>query len=155
MKAWQTLTVAAIAGWLGVMSFFSFLVAPLAFRVIDRTAAAQVVTAVLPRYYVFGLALCALALVGILARAARGGARGQIPTGILCLLMLAMLTYSLGSVVPAAEAARAAGDHVAFVRAHRLSVGLNLATILGGVLVLVLEAFLAGASAQRGRRSDA
>jgi hypothetical protein len=148
VRGWKTLTVAAVAAWLGVMVFFSFVVAPLGFR-IDRFFAAEVVSLALPRYYWFGGICCGLALVGLLAR----GGRGRLPAVILCGLMLALIGYTVGWVVPAAEAARAATDHLAFVRAHRLSVGLNLATMVAATLVLALEAFLPGPAASA-RRID-
>ena len=39
MAILRVLVVVCIAGWLGISTFFSFAVAPLAFRVIDRGAA--------------------------------------------------------------------------------------------------------------------
>jgi hypothetical protein len=132
-----TLTVTAVAAWLGVMGFFSFAMAPLAFQ-INRSFAAEVVSLALPTYYGFGALCCVLALLGLLAR----GGRHRRPALILCALMLAVIGYTVLRVVPAAEAARATGDHIAFVRAHRLSVGLNMATMVGAVLVLALEAWL-------------
>ena len=62
MDILRILVVVCIAGWLAISTFFSFAVAPLAFRVIDRGAAGQLVSAVLPRYYDWGIVLCAIAL---------------------------------------------------------------------------------------------
>jgi Domain of unknown function (DUF4149) len=137
VQVWKTLTVTAMAAWLGVMVFFSFSVAPLAFRV-SRSFAADVVAMALPRYYWFGAICCVLALLGLSAR----GEGGRLPGLILCGLMLGLIGYTVVRVIPAVEAARAAGDHIAFVRAHRLSVGLNIATMVDAILVLVLEAVL-------------
>jgi hypothetical protein len=55
-------------------------------------------------------------------------------------MMLALIGYSLWWLVPAVEAARLANDQIAFVRTHRLSVALNLATMLAAALVIMLEA---------------
>ena len=41
MDILRTLVMVCIAGWLAISAFFSFAVAPLAFRVIDRTVAGQ------------------------------------------------------------------------------------------------------------------
>ena len=62
MDILRTLVLVCIAGWLAISAFFSFAVAPLAFRTIDRTVAGQLVSAVLPRYYDWGVVLCAVAL---------------------------------------------------------------------------------------------
>src|SRR5256885_14965299 len=63
MRILRSLAVVAIAGWLGIMAFFSFGVAPLVFRTIDRAVAGHAVAAVLPRYYDWGLVLCGMAVV--------------------------------------------------------------------------------------------
>lgn len=139
MIAWRTLTVATVAAWLGVMIFFSFFVAPIAFS-IDRVTAGQVVTAVFPRYVLFGLVLTALGLVGVLSRAAAGGAVRQLPALVLGVLMLAMLLYTLVSLLPAASSALAARDNAAFARAHSGAVRLNLGTMVAAALILVVEA---------------
>jgi uncharacterized protein DUF4149 len=47
--------VSCVAAWLGIIAFFSFGVAPLVFNVMERTAAGQVVAAVLPRYDITGV----------------------------------------------------------------------------------------------------
>ena len=45
MDILRTLVLVCIAGWLAISGFFSFAVAPLAFRVIDRAVAGQLVAA--------------------------------------------------------------------------------------------------------------
>ena len=136
MTAGKTLTVASAGGWLAVMCFFSFFVAPLVFSVVDRPTAARVVPMVLVRYYWCGVALSVLALVGAAVR----GLRHHLGIAGLCGMMLVLAGYSLWWLVPAVEAARLANDHLAFVRTHRLSVGVNLAGMLAAALVLVIEA---------------
>src|SRR5262249_21766264 len=59
----RTLAGVGVAAWLGIIAFFSFEVAPVVFKTIDRAIAGQAVTAVLPRYYRWGLALSGVALV--------------------------------------------------------------------------------------------
>src|SRR4030095_11725202 len=72
MTLLRTLAVVAVAAWLGIMAFFSFEVAPVVFRTIDRAIAGQAVTAVLPRYYRWGLALSGVALVASALQAISG-----------------------------------------------------------------------------------
>ncbi len=133
--------VACVAAWLGIMAFFSFGVAPLAFALMERTAAGQVVSAVLPRYYITGLGLCAVALVVYAAQAAGGRAGRLRPLAgvVLCAAMMGMLAWAATVLTPQAEAARRARDDVGFARAHRASVTLNGITMLAAVAVLVLE----------------
>ena len=57
MTLLRALAVVSVAAWLGIMAFFSFEVAPVVFKTIDRAIAGQAVAAVLPRYYRWGLAL--------------------------------------------------------------------------------------------------
>jgi hypothetical protein len=136
VTACKVLTVAAASGWLAVMCFFSYFVAPLVFSVVDRPTAARVVPMVLVRYYWFGAVLSALALG---CAAARGLGRHAALVA-LSGMMLALIGFALWWLVPAVEAARLASDHVAFARTHRLSVALNLATMLAAALVILLEA---------------
>lgn len=83
----SVVAVSCVAAWLGITAFFSFGVAPLAFNIMERTAAGQVVAAVLPRSYITGLGLCAVALAGVEERhgfagalRALGGVGGHIAT---------------------------------------------------------------------------
>lgn len=139
----SVVAVSCVAAWLGISAFFSFGVAPLAFNIMERTAAGQVVAAVLPRYYITGLGLCAVALLVYVAQAARARAGRVRPlVGIvLCAAMIAMLAWAAVVVMPEAEAARRSRDNSAFARAHRSSVTLNGITMLAAVAALALEAF--------------
>ena len=118
MRVLRAVAVIAVAGWLGIMAFFAFGVAPLVFRAIDRAVAGEAVAAVLPSYYAWGLALCAV--------------------------MLGLLVWADTVVLPRAEAARRAHEDGAFARAHRAAVQLNGATMVAGAALLVLEAFSLG-----------
>lgn len=140
MDILRVLVVICIASWLAISTFFSFVVAPLAFRVIDRGVAGQLVSAVLPRYYDWGIALCAIALT---ASAVVSGMRprGRALAGVaLCGTMLGLLLWASIVVLPRAESARRTRDDAAFALAHRSSVQLNGLTMLAGAAVLLLEA---------------
>jgi hypothetical protein len=54
----------SVGTWLGTVSFFSFVVAPCVFGVLERERAGEVVNEIFPTYYVFG------ALLGVFGFAA-------------------------------------------------------------------------------------
>ena len=140
MDILRVLVVVCVASWLAISTFFSFAVAPLAFRVIDRGVAGQLVSAVLPRYYDWGIVLCAISLT---ASAVVSGMRprGRALAGVaLCGTMLGLLLWASIVVLPRAESARRTRDDTAFALAHRSSVQLNGLTMLAGAAVLLLEA---------------
>jgi Domain of unknown function (DUF4149) len=140
MDILRVLVVVCVAGWLAISTFFSFAVAPLAFRVIDRGVAGQLVSAVLPRYYDWGIALCAIALTAS-AVVSVMRPRGRALAGVaLCGTMLGLLLWASIVVLPRAESARRTRDDAAFALAHRSSVQLNGLTMLAGAAVLLLEA---------------
>jgi hypothetical protein len=137
----RILAVVAVAGWLGIMAFFSFGVAPLVFRTIDRVVAGEAVAAVLPRYYEWGLVLCGIALAACVLQVVSGreGRMRPLIGAALSGAMCGLLMWASTTVLPRAEAARRARDDEAFTRAHRASVQLNTATMLTGAALLVLE----------------
>jgi hypothetical protein len=140
MDILRVLVVICIAGWLAISTFFSFAVAPLAFRAIDRGVAGQLVSAVLPRYYDWGIVLCAIALTAsavVSGMRPRGRALARVA---LCGAMLGLLLWASIVVLPRAESARRTRDDAAFALAHRSSVQLNGLTMLAGAAVLLLEA---------------
>jgi hypothetical protein len=134
--------IACVAAWLGIMAFFSFAVAPIAFALVERAAAGRGVAAILPRYYATGLGLCAVALVACVALTVSGrdGRARHLVAAALCALMLATLGWTAAVVTPAAEDARRARDDVRFARAHRASVQLNGLAMILALGVLVAEA---------------
>ena len=143
MDILRTLAAVCVAGWLAISAFFSFAVAPLAFRAIDRTIAGQLVAAVLPRYYDWGVVLCAIALTASAVLAVSGRTpRWRALAGVaLCAAMVCLLLWASIVVLPRAESAQRARDDGAFALAHRSSVQLNGLTMLAGAAVLLLEAF--------------
>jgi len=138
----RALAVTSVAAWLGIMAFFSFAVAPLVFRMLDRAVAGQAVAAVLPHYYGWGVVLCAVALTAAVLQvlSGRDGRLRPLGTAALCGVMLGLLVWMSAVVLPRAEAARRARDDRAFARAHRTAVQLNGATMVAGAALLVLEA---------------
>lgn len=135
----RRLALACVAGWLGVQAFFSLGVAPVVFRVIDRAAAGDAVSAVLPRYYLWGAILTAVALLGNGLALWRGRDRlRDSVASALCALMLASVLWAWLLVLPQAEAARRSRSDTAFVQAHRRAVQLNGLTLLAGAVVVVV-----------------
>lgn len=127
------------------MIFFSAFAAPLAFSVLDRESAGRLVSAVFPRYYLFGIALGILALVWVLGRSLPGR---EILWGplVLLLLMLGMSVFALLVLLPRLEALRQGmpGGSLTFARVHFFSVALNLTTMLAGLTLVIVEGLRAG-----------
>src|SRR5262245_33792754 len=139
----RMLVVFCVAGWLGISTFFSFAVAPLAFRVIDRGVAGQLVSATLPRYYDWNVVLTVVALTAsaVLAAAGPRPRMRALVGAALCAAMLCLLLWASLVVLPRAESARRSRDDTAFALAHRASIQLNGLTMLAGAAVVLLEAF--------------
>src|SRR2546422_6624156 len=121
MRILRSLAVVAIADWLGIMAFFSFGVAPLVFRTIDRAVAGQAVAAVLPRYYDWGLVLCGMAVVACVVQVLSGreGRVRPLIGGAPCGAMCGLLVWAATVALPPAAAARGSGGDPAFARAPR------------------------------------
>jgi Domain of unknown function (DUF4149) len=137
----RTLAVICVAAWLGIMTFFSFEVAPIVFRTIDRAVAGQAVTAVLPRYYQWGVILATLALVAAAIEALRATAGRARPLlgAALCAVMLATLVWASAVLMPRAEHARRTRDDTTFSRAHRAAVQANVLALAAGAAFLILD----------------
>lgn len=157
MNYLKHLPLCSISLWLGVMGFFSFAAAPAIFTTLDRERAGSLVAVVLPRYYLFGIIAGLLALSGVLGRVAiKRGREVQWGALVLTLLMLALTAYSLLVLLPQAESARLAMRSVppsagmvseaalAFGRAHRLAVVLNVLTMLAGLTLVFVEGLRPG-----------
>jgi hypothetical protein len=137
----RTLALACVAAWVGIAAFFSFVVAPLVFRVVDRTVAGRAVGAVLPSYYAWGVVLALVAFAAYAVLTVRGPGRVVSALGaILCAAMVATLVWAWLVVLPRAESARSTRADTAFARAHRMAVGLNGLTLAAGAAVVLLEA---------------
>ena len=131
----DAIAIVAVAFVFGGITFFSFVIAPLAFAELGVETAGRLVRRVFPRYYLVTAAASAAAALALAA--------GQI------LSAAAMALVCLGSVVarqglmPAINASRdraSAGDPLAgrrFDRLHRVSVIINGVQLLITLAVLV------------------
>ena len=158
MRLLHGLATALLGAGLGVQIFLSFLVAPAAFRVVDRPVAARVMEGVFPGYYGFGLATLTMALALILVLALREP--GPLRWGAAALLVVTLLgtVYAGHVLLPQAHDARVraqaapAGDlaPMEFSRLHRLAVAVNITIFLTGALALALH-LGSGVEARRAR----
>ncbi len=130
--------LAALAAALlfGGMAFFSFVMAPLVFRQLEREQAAEFMRAAFPRYYA-AMGLCAL--VAALLAATDDTLSSAIMAGVA--VAFAALRAFLLPAVNRHRAGRAAGDEAAsraFSRLHGFSMVVNLVQ-LAAVAVVVLR----------------
>ena len=156
VQAIKWVYLVTLAVWVGSIVFFSAVVAPTLFRVLEREAAARLQRALFPRYYLLGMvcAACGILCVGwLLAERAFG----KWP-GLLSLLLLAGMGatefWLRQTVVPRLNQLRdlknptigsgqlpppeAAAEWKAL---HRLSVQLNGAVLVCGLALLFLVVF--------------
>jgi hypothetical protein len=124
---------------IGGMGFFSFIVAPTAFRVLPEAEAGRFVRGLFPNYYLFVIAASALAVVGLIGPSPVGS---KIMTGVLA---AAVLTRQV--LMPAINRARdrmMAGDAGAkrtFGMLHGASVVINMLQLGAAALSLAIHAF--------------
>lgn len=129
----------AVGVWIGAIVFFSGVVAPALFQVLERARAGDVTTVVFPRYYTLGLVAGLLGTGTALALAARAAAPGLWRAAALALALGVAMTVVAGwRLTPRARALRpmlqtAPADdpvHAEFARIHRLAVQLNVGTLV-------------------------
>jgi 4-amino-4-deoxy-L-arabinose transferase-like glycosyltransferase len=153
MGTLRTLVLACVAAWVGIMAFFSFVAAPGLFRTLERREAGDLVAALLPAYYQWGIALSGLAVGALVVLAARRGVERlrHLAGAALGAVMVIGLVWALAVSLPDANRARRAGDDVAFAATPRQAVRLNLLVLVCGVAIGVLEAW-PGSSGKGTRR---
>lgn len=141
MRVLRVLALISIAGWLGVMAFFSLGALPLVVRALDRVSAGQLLVALLPAYGTWGLVLCAVALVASVLQVASGreGRLRPLAGAALCAVTLGLLVWSSTVVGPRTVATWRTRDDTAFVHSHRALVRLNVATMAASAAFLCLE----------------
>ncbi|KZN26351.1 hypothetical protein A4G99_21345 [Haladaptatus sp. R4] len=125
---------AALGIWLGSIVFFSFIGAPTTFDVLDDDAG-QVVNAIFPKYYAFGLGLGFVAFGAAVIGNATGAFDGLVAAA-LAIVGVVLNGYARWVLIPKMEAA---GDD-AFAQYHKQSIVLNGVTMLavaGGIVAIV------------------
>jgi uncharacterized membrane protein len=142
LALFDSIYVLALATLAGGIVFFTFIVAPVIFRVLGAESGARFVRALFPRYYLWNAILGSIALpafiAGPLCFPEFRGLRIGIQAAILLGCILIML-YGGNSLVPQINRAREDGppSHDRFVRLHRRSVLLNAAVMVAGIGLLV------------------
>lgn len=126
----------ATALLLGAMLFFSFAVAPMVFRALERPQAARLMQALFPLYYLVIIALGAIAALTL------GAAGDPLHGGVMAFVAAAaaLLRQGLLPRLDALRPAKDAGDAAAqasFARLHRASMIVNLVQIVAVAAVLV------------------
>lgn len=128
--------LAALAALIGAMLFFAIVVAPTVFRALPAEHAGAFLRRLFPRYYAWGIALSALALLP-------AALAGPEPIALaVCGLLALGFVYARQTLLPRINRARDAeldGDGEAgrrFVRLHRQSVALNALQLLAAIALL-------------------
>jgi hypothetical protein len=143
MTVWARLHVAVLAFWVGVMLFFSGLLAPIAFQTFPQVQAGDLMNKLFAPYHVVGYVCGGAAL---LTAWFAGGFRGKVRNALLIALMGAMLYAGL-VLSPEARTLRAelrqtdtATENpvtkARFDALHRRAVTLNGAILIGAVTAL-------------------
>jgi hypothetical protein len=142
LALFDSIYVLALAAMAGGIVFFSFIVAPVIFRVLGGESGGRFVRALFPRYYLWNAILGAVALpafvAGPLAFPEYRGIAVGVQSAILLGCILIML-YGANSLVPQINRARDAGPTAQerFERLHRRSVILNAVAMVSGIGLLV------------------
>ncbi|HQR32543.1 MAG TPA: DUF4149 domain-containing protein [Blastocatellia bacterium] len=145
----QKTRIALLSCWLGVMAFFSFVVAPAAFKVLPtQHLAGQVVSRTLGVTEVIGLIIGGVLLVLLLAARGRKTKAFQFELAVVALMTAAMAMSKVVSgwmhslrlqageglyALPMSDPVRSSFD-----RLHKYSVGLTGLAMLGAIVLIVI-----------------
>ena len=122
-----------ISIWIGVIVFFSAIIAPTVFKTLDEKSAGVFLRAFFPKYYLFAIVigLASLALIMIF---------NIEMSNILYIAIVSMTILSIISrfMIPIINNARDMGEKgkQKFNRLHALSVSLNVITLVIGVFFI-------------------
>jgi len=138
--------------WVGSIIFFSFVIAPTVFRTLKPEDAARLQRALFPKYYLVGV-ICAGMGIGCVGMLVMQRAFGKWP-GLLSLFLLAVmgatdlwLRQSVVTHMAEIREQRAAAKEpdpaleAEWKSLHRLSVQLNGAVLLAGLVLVFLVVF--------------
>lgn len=147
----------ALTVWGGMVFFFTFVVAPAVFASLDRDAAARLLGALFPKYFLIQLGCIGATLVALLLYPLVGARLPKLGWTAVALLAIAlvMTIYANFSLMPRMAAAQARVDsfvttgptdpaRVAYGRLHGQAMVLNAVAALLGAAVLASIAFAPG-----------
>ena len=132
--------------WIGSIIFFSFFVAPVVFKNLEREKAGELVGIIFPRYYMIGyvcgvLVLGVLLLNGLDTMGLKGCAWGIMMLGTACAgLVVNPRAKTLKEKLKVAPESEKPDLEIRFKTLHSLSVKLNAAVLFAGLWLLWLSA---------------
>lgn len=115
---------------LGGMGFFSFLVAPMAFRILGAENAGKFVRGLFPHYYLFTIAGSALSVVGCVGH-------GPVAAKVM-VVVTALAILQRQWLMPRINAARDAGQTKRFGMFHGAAVVINFAQMAAALVAVIL-----------------
>ena len=127
------LILVLVSIWVGSIIFFSAIIAPTVFKVLDEKSAGLFLRAFFPKYYIFGLIIGMLSLILIFLL--------NIPVNTMLLALLIVmiaLTVTSKLMIPVINAARDMGEAGVsrFKKLHTMSVMLNVLTLVVGLIFI-------------------
>ena len=151
--ALASLYTISLALWTGGIALFTFIVTPAIFRAFDRDQAGEIVGTLFPGYFLYLLALSALALALCFLLGADQTTRSFRASLLLLVFAVIINAYVLLSLHPRtievkqqiASFERSALDSPArkeFRKFHAISAALNLALLADGVALLAMSPLL-------------
>ena len=132
--------------WIGSIIFFSFFVAPVVFKNLEREKAGELVGIIFPRYYTIGyvcgvLVLGVLLLSGLDTAGLKWCAWGIMMLGTACAgLVVSPRAKTLKEKLKVAPESEKPDLEIRFKTLHSLSVKLNAAVLFSGLWLLWLSA---------------
>ena len=130
--------------WIGSIIFFSFFVAPVVFKILEREKAGEVVGIIFPRYYMIGYVSGVLVLMALLLNGPAGlkwCAWGVMMVGTAYAgLVVNPKAKTLKQQLKDSSEAEKSTLEVRFKTLHSLSVKLNGAVLVAGLWLLWLSA---------------
>ena len=120
-----------IAISLGMMIFFSFIVAPVIFKVLDAVNAGKFVRKIFPFYYMVNFIILSLVVILIIYNS-------QINTDFYLVLFLALLfAFLLFILMPMINKFKDNNEDKKFDFSHKFSVMLNFVQMIGLIYLLI------------------
>ena len=120
-----------IAISLGTMIFFSFIVAPIIFKVLDAVNAGKFVRKIFPFYYMINFIILSLVVIIFIYNS-------QINTDFYLVLFLALLfAFLLFILMPMINKFKDNNEDKKFDFSHKLSVILNFVQMVGLIYLLI------------------
>jgi hypothetical protein len=134
----------SLACWIGSIIFFSFFVAPVVFKILEREKAGEVVAIIFPRYYMIGYVSGILVLMALLLNGSadlKWYAWGVMMVGTAFAgLIVNPQAETLKEQLKHSPEAEKSALEVRFKTLHSLSVKLNGAVLFAGLWLLWLSA---------------